>query len=81
MRNSKVADLVAGLASYGAEVCVHDPEANAEQVAEELGIRLWAWEELPQADAVVAAVAHRRFLSIGCRPWQRSSRPEDASST
>ena len=65
LRNSKVADLVTELARYGVEVCVHDPEANAEEAAEALGIRLWDWEELPQADAVVAAVAHRRFLSMG----------------
>ena len=65
VRNTKVADLVAALASYGAQVCVHDPEANAEEAAEQFGIRLQAWDELPRADALVAAVAHRRLLSIG----------------
>jgi UDP-N-acetyl-D-galactosamine dehydrogenase len=65
VRNSKVAGMVAELASYGVEVCVHDPEANAEEAAEQFGIRLQAWAELPRADALIAAVAHRRFLSIG----------------
>src|SRR6202162_505862 len=65
VRNSKVADLVSELSSYGADICVHDPEANAEEAAEQFGIRLQAWDELPRADALIAAVAHRRFLSIG----------------
>jgi UDP-N-acetyl-D-galactosamine dehydrogenase len=65
VRNSKVADLVAELSSYGVEVRVHDPEANAEEAAREFGIRLLAWDELPRADALIAAVAHRRVRSIG----------------
>jgi UDP-N-acetyl-D-galactosamine dehydrogenase len=65
VRNSKAADVVAELASYGADVCVHDPEANAEDAREYFGIRLCAWNELPRADALIAAVAHRRFVSLG----------------
>jgi len=64
-RNSKVADIVAELAAYGAEVCVHDPEADAGEAEEELGIRLKSWEELPHAQALIVAVAHRRFLALG----------------
>lgn len=44
---------------------MHDPEANAEEAAEQFGIRLQTWDELPRADALIAAVAHRRFLSLG----------------
>ena len=65
VRNSKAADVVAELASYGADVCVHDPEANVEDAREHFGIRLCAWNELPRADALIAAVAHRRFVSLG----------------
>jgi UDP-N-acetyl-D-galactosamine dehydrogenase len=64
VRNSKVAELAAELASYGAEVAIHDPEANAEEAERELGIRLVAWEALPRADALVAAVAHRAFVGM-----------------
>ena len=64
IRNSKVVDLVAELESFGAEVFIHDPEANAEEALGEFKIRLRAWDELPRADALIAAVAHQRFVSL-----------------
>ena len=69
IRNSKVVDVVAELASYGLQVQVHDPEASAEEALHEYGIRLSSWDELPRADALIAAVAHRRFLSLGARDF------------
>src|SRR5207248_547304 len=50
---------------YHVEVRIHDPEANAEEAERELGVRLARWEELPSADALIVAVAHKRFLSLG----------------
>ena len=64
VRNSKVAEMAAELASYGAEIAIHDPEANAEEAEREFGIRLVSWEALPRADALVVAVAHKRFVSL-----------------
>ena len=65
LRNSKVADLYAELSTYGAEVHVHDPLADAEDAKNEYGISLERWDDLPKADALVLAVAHRQFrLSI-----------------
>src|SRR5262249_22611828 len=64
VRNSKVAELAAELASYGAEVAIHDPEANADEAEREFGIRLVSWEALPRADALVAAVAHKAFVGM-----------------
>jgi len=63
LRNSKVADLIAELRSYGVQVFVHDPVANAEEARLEYGIELKTWEDLPQADAVVVAVAHQALVS------------------
>ena len=63
VRNSKVVDIIHELASYGVEVHVHDPEADAAEAAREYGVTLTAWDALPRADAVVAAVAHRGFLA------------------
>ena len=40
---------------------VHDPVACPREAEREYGIRLVDWEELPQAAAVVAAVAHDEF--------------------
>lgn len=59
LRNSKVADLVSELQAYGIEVLVHDPVADPEEAVREYGIRLQRWNELPVADALICAVAHR----------------------
>lgn len=64
VRNSKVFDLIAELRAYGVEVFVHDPVADAEEVRSEYGIELTAWDDLPQAEAIVVAVAHRAFAEM-----------------
>lgn len=63
LRNSKVWDLIAELRAYGVEVFVHDPIADADEAQQEYGIELMAWESLPQADALIVAVAHQALLS------------------
>ncbi len=64
LRNSKVADVVHELREFGCEVSVHDPIAVSSEAEHEYGIRLTPWDELPtQADALVAAVSHREYLS------------------
>lgn len=64
LRNSKVSDVVRELQEYGCEVFVHDPIANAAEAAHEYGISLTPWQELPLADAIVAAVPHREYLRM-----------------
>ncbi len=64
LRNSKVMDIVHELQSFGAEVFVHDPEADPVEALHEFGIRLLPWDELPRADAMVAAVAHRHYREL-----------------
>jgi len=71
LRNSKVVDIIAELRSYGVEVFVHDPEADADEAMHEYGVRLLSWDDLPRADAVVAAVAHRRFQQLGAEDFSR----------
>jgi UDP-N-acetyl-D-galactosamine dehydrogenase len=63
LRNSKVADIVFELQSYGVDVRVFDPVASAEEAMHEYGIKLDKWEDLPQADAIVAAVPHKEILA------------------
>ena len=65
LRNSKVVDIINELRAYGAEVFVHDPEADAEEALHEYGVVLHRWEELPRADAIVAAVAHKQYRKLG----------------
>ncbi len=61
LRNSRVIDVIRELESYGAKVVVHDPVADREEAHHEYGVDLVAWENLPQAGAIVAAVNHREF--------------------
>lgn len=71
LRNSKVADVIAELKSYGVEVFVHDPEADAEEALHEYGVRLLPWADLPRADAIVAAVSHRAVLALSADDFAR----------
>jgi UDP-N-acetyl-D-galactosamine dehydrogenase len=65
LRNSKVAELVKELASYGVDVSVHDPLADQEEARHEYGISLTAWDDLPKkADAMVFAVSHKHYLDL-----------------
>lgn len=61
IRNSRVIDVVRELESFGITVHVHDPLADAAETLHEYGVTLTAWDDLPRAEAIVAAVAHRAF--------------------
>ena len=63
LRNSKVIDIIHELQTYGIDVLVHEPIGDADEARHEYGVNLTAWDELPQADAIVAAVAHKEFLA------------------
>jgi UDP-N-acetyl-D-galactosamine dehydrogenase len=62
LRNSRVIDVIRELTSFGVNVHVHDPLADAEEAQHEYDVQLRTWNELPSSDAVVVAVAHRDFL-------------------
>ena len=64
IRNTKVIDVVRELESFGVDVFVHDPIANAEDAMHEYGVSLVSWESLPEADAMVLAVAHSDFICM-----------------
>jgi UDP-N-acetyl-D-galactosamine dehydrogenase len=59
LRNSRVIDVVRELTAFGARVHVHDPVADPAEAMHEYGLMLTPWDELPRADAIVSAVAHR----------------------
>jgi UDP-N-acetyl-D-glucosamine/UDP-N-acetyl-D-galactosamine dehydrogenase len=64
LRNSKVIDIVHELQSYGVEVFVTDPQADSVEAEHEYGVKLRTWPDMPRADAIVAAVAHREFAKL-----------------
>ena len=65
LRNSKVIDIINELKSYGVEIFVTDPQARSDEAVHEYGTPLIPWRDLPQADAIVAAVAHKEFVDWG----------------
>ncbi len=67
LRNSKVIDIIRELKTYGVNVHVHDPLASSEESVHEYGVPLESWESLPQAQAIVAAVAHKAYGEMGLK--------------
>jgi UDP-N-acetyl-D-glucosamine/UDP-N-acetyl-D-galactosamine dehydrogenase len=71
LRNSKVMDIIEELRSYDIEVFVHDPQCDAEEALREYRVRLFRWDELPRADAIIAAVAHREFATLSMEDFSK----------
>ena len=70
LRNSKVADIVHELESYGVDVHVYDPLAESAEAEHEYGIKLESWDSLPKADALIAAVPHKEVLALSLTDFQ-----------
>ena len=64
LRNSKVIDIIHELQSYGVEIFVTDAQAEADEAMHEYGVRLLPFDDLPCADAIVAAVSHREYGAL-----------------
>jgi len=70
LRNSKVAELIDELRSYGVELHIHDPVADAEEARHEYGVELESWESLPRAEVIIAAVSHQEFIEKSISDFQ-----------
>ena len=73
LRNSKVVDIIEELKTYGCEVFVHDPEGDPQEALHEYGVTLSSWDDLPRADAIVAAVAHRQYRQLSTEDIARKA--------
>jgi len=71
LRNSKVIDIIKELQSYGVDVHVTDPTADPEEAMHEYGVALERFDDLPRADAIVAAVAHREYKALAIDDFAR----------
>ena len=60
IRNSRVVDVVNELVSYGTNVDVYDPHADASEVHHEYGLTIIASPQ-KKYDAIVLAVSHKEF--------------------
>ncbi len=65
VRNTKVVDIVRELASYGADVDVHDPWVDAAEAKAEYDLDLVSSPEKGAYDVVVIAVSHDEFRDLG----------------
>lgn len=63
IRNSRVVDVIAELRSYGTNVDIFDPHANASEVKHEYGLTTIP-ELKKKYDAIVLAVGHQEFLTL-----------------
>ena len=75
IRNSEVVDIIWELKDYGLSVHIHDPQADSDEADERYGLSLTKWDQLPQADAVVLAVAHREYLGMQIEALTASLQP------
>lgn len=63
IRNSRVVDVVNELVSYGTNVDVYDPHADASEVHHEYGLTIIASPQ-KKYDAIVLAVSHKEFKDL-----------------
>lgn len=63
IRNSRVADVISELKTYGIVVDVVDPHANSDELKHEYGFGLLAKPE-GKYDAVIVAVSHKDYYSL-----------------
>ena len=66
IRNTKVIDIVYRLREYGIEPFLHDPYAEAEEAERLNHVKLSSWTELSDLDCIILAVAHDRYIEVGC---------------
>jgi UDP-N-acetyl-D-glucosamine/UDP-N-acetyl-D-galactosamine dehydrogenase len=66
LRNSKVADVIAGLREYHAQVDVYDPWVDGREAHEEYGVEVLGTAPAPGTyDGIVLAVGHKEFAELG----------------
>ncbi len=78
IRNSKIADLVRELQTWGVNVVVVDPWADAAEVEHEYGIRLGTIDAEKPVDSLVVAVGHREYRALNptqLKPLCRGEKP------
>lgn len=64
-RNTKVIDIYKELQEYGITPMVVDPAADAAEAKRLYGITFNTMEDIKEMDAVIVAVSHKQFLTLG----------------
>lgn len=69
VRNTRVIDIYNELRNFDINVEVYDPWANPEEVKKEYGIEISNQPPIGQFDALILAVAHKKFLELDVRSF------------
>jgi UDP-N-acetyl-D-galactosamine dehydrogenase len=70
IRNSKVPNIIRELRDFGIEPLLHDPIAPAHETLEEYGLTLSPFHEFRALDALVLAVSHDEYVTMGAERLQ-----------
>ena len=73
VRNTKAVDLISALKEYGANITIHDPWANEQEVLHEYGLTSLKTMPNQKFDAVVLAVSHDKFKNIDLQPLKNNN--------
>jgi UDP-N-acetyl-D-galactosamine dehydrogenase len=65
LRNTKIVDIVSELKEYNMNVDITDPWCSSEQAQQEYNLSLTEKPEAGHYDAIILAVAHNQFKSLG----------------
>ncbi|MFK8075896.1 MAG: Vi polysaccharide biosynthesis UDP-N-acetylglucosamine C-6 dehydrogenase TviB [Granulosicoccus sp.] len=65
LRNTRVVDIVSELQNYHANVDIYDPWIDTDEAQREYGISTISAPEKNYYDAIILAVAHEEFVSMG----------------
>jgi UDP-N-acetyl-D-galactosamine dehydrogenase len=76
LRNTRVVDILAELRDYNIHADVYDPQANASEAEAEYGITLLTQPTPQHYDAIVLAVAHNEFRTLGATGIRQWGKPQ-----
>ncbi len=75
LRNTRVIDVVREFQSYNAQVDVYDPWASPAQAKAEYGLDLLPTLNAANYDAIILAVSHREFITLGVEKIRALGQP------
>ena len=76
LRNTRVIDIVHALQRDNVQVDIHDPWVDAEEARHEYGLDLLDQPDPGSYDAIILAVAHDEFRSLGAAGVRAFGKPE-----
>jgi UDP-N-acetyl-D-galactosamine dehydrogenase len=76
LRNTKVVDIIHELQDYGVNVRVHDPLADPQEARRHYDLELTDWNQLGTVDALILAVLHEDYRTLGLEALATRLHPE-----